>query len=137
MKYDMISDALIISEKRPRRAFFSFFVHQYSLILGAAITLIIAVSAFPYAPRWAVAWIILYWIYHIAKTVSRKHHFWGMPYHSKWVQFGRSILVVVCVTVFLGYLYLHTDYLENEGTDTLWLFFYWLPLLQANSGLPN
>lgn len=122
MTQPAISDALIISEKRPRRPLFSFFVNHYTTLLGLFITLIMAISAWPYAPGWTLIWVILYWLYNLTKGFLRGRNIWGVPYQSKYIQFSRSIVVVICVSIFVGHLYLNTDYLrERQGVDSLWL----------------
>ena len=120
----MMSDALVTSEKRPRRPLLSFLTRWYSVIFAVAVSLILLVSAGLYAPYWTGLWIALYWVYQGAKYLMRRHKRHGFPYDSKWVQFGRALLMILCVAVFLAYLYRDTDYLAANGaTDMLWLLF--------------
>ncbi len=136
MLHNEISDALAMSKNRPRRKLISFFLRKYAIILGVAITLIMLIAAFPYAPIWTTLWIAIYWSYFFARQRLRQRYIFGLPYHSRWIQFCRVTLLTVGVMIFLGYLYLYTDYLRNnQGQDTLWLFLLLATFIMSQYGI--
>ena len=132
----LMSDALVTSEKRPRRPLLSFLTKWYSIIFAIFVSLILVVSAGPYAPLWTGFWIVLYWVYQGAKYLMRRHKRHGFPYDSKWVQLVRALVLIVFVSVFLARLYRDTDYLTGNGaTDMLWLLFVLAAFITSQRGV--
>jgi signal transduction histidine kinase len=132
----MMSDGLVVSEKRPRRPLLSFLTRWYSIIFAIFVSLILLVSAAPYAPLWTGLWIALYWVYQGVKLLLRRHQRHGFPYDSKWVQLARALLLIVFVSVFLIYLYRYTAYLRANGaTDMLWLLFVLAAFITSQRGV--
>jgi len=132
----LMSDALVTSEKRPRRRLLSFLTKWYSIIFAVFVSLILLISAAPYAPLWTVITIALYWIYQGAKYLMRRHKRHGFPYDSKWVQLIRAVVLIVFVSGFLAHLYRYTDYLAGNGaTDMLWLLFVLAAFITSQRGV--
>lgn len=132
----LMSDALVTSEKRPRRPLLSFLTKWYSIIFAVFVSLILVVSAGPYAPLWTALTIALYWAYQGAKELMRRHKRHGFPYDSKWVQLIRALVLIVFVSVFLAHLYRDTGYLAGSGvTDMLWLLFVLAAFITSQRGV--
>lgn len=120
----MVSAALTYLEKTPRRSIVLFLMRWYTIILGIMVSLIMLVGAWSFAPWWTLFWILLYWIYYVAKFWAQGRVFLGVSFYSIWFHFWRSLLLMSGVTSFLAYLYFYTDYLAVMHTDsTLWLLF--------------
>ncbi len=132
----LMSDALVTSEKRPRRQLLSFLTKWYSIIFAIVVSVILVVSAWPYAPLWTAITIALYWGYQGAKELMRRHKRHGFPYDSKWVQLVRALVLILFVSVFLAHLYRDTDYLAGSGvTDMLWLLFVLAAFITSQRGV--
>jgi len=132
----LMSDALVTSEKRPRRLLLSFLTKWYSIIFAIFVSLILVISAGPYAPLWTALTIVLYWAYQGAKYLMRRHKRHGFPYDSKWVQLIRALVLIVFVSVFMAHLYRDTGYLAGSGvTDMLWLLFVLAAFITSQRGV--
>lgn len=132
----LMSDALVTSEKRPRRPLLSFLTKWYSIIFAVFVSFILLISAAPYAPRWTARTIALYWAYQGVKALMRRHKRYGFPYDSKWVQLGRALVLIVFVSIFLAHLYRDTGYLAGNGaTDMLWLLFVLAAFITSQRGI--
>lgn len=119
----MLSDILVFQENRPRRTLFLFIVQNYQVIVGFCITLILLLSVLRHASLWIASWIFIYLLYRLILVrfflLSTK-----LGYRLHTVHIARSLILLIGVTVFIGYIYLFTDFLnKNNTTDTLWLLY--------------
>ena len=116
---------LLTLGRKPRHPTFTFLVRHYPLISSGIVTLILAISTFSLIQYRNSLVIVVYWIYYWAKGEYRKKQtILGLYYKSEQMQFGRSIILIAGIFIFLFFLYNYTDYLNaGRGADTLWLLF--------------
>lgn len=135
MEFNTISDALIISEKRPRRYLFSRLSRHYSIIVGVIISLITVTASCFIDIRWCAAFLLAYWMYLLVKLGIRKKSNLRESYRSQKAQFGRSVFLLLGTTLMLGILYHGTDYWSiTRGQDSLWLLFLMAILITSQRG---
>ena len=150
-----ITDVLTTLERRPRRHYFYFLLRHYQILFGFTVSLILVVATFSHAFLWTVGWISLYWLFHLAyyPKYRRKIFFLTQSkpfplairkyvkgvaasgHGSEWLQFGRCMLVISSVTIYLAYIYSSTGYSTQIGqTDTLWLLYLLATLIISQRG---
>lgn len=124
----VMSDGLYVSPIRPNRDRIRWFVKSYPYLIGALISAVLFVVAYPSDKILTLLAITVYWIYLGAKLVFRRSNNWGIYYRSAWLQFMRAFVLVISVTVFLHLLYTQTEFFSDiSNANTLWLL-YLLPL---------
>lgn len=124
--FPSVSDALFISDKRPRRWLISVFMRWYAWIVAGGATAIVLFSPAMYLfPLWTLGGIAAYWVYFLAKPRYRR-----VLNASPRRLFARALALTLAVTVFLWPLYSQAPYRQEPSVDdTLWLL-YLLPVLQ-------
>lgn len=111
-------------ERRPRRTWIAFMMRWQPIIIVALVTLIILLSALPYAPLLALVAVLANWCYALAKHYLRGRALVDRYSRSPRAQLVRALAMILAVAIWLGLLYTNTDYLiETGGRDTLWLLF--------------
>lgn len=123
-----VSDTLVFSRHRPRRAIFLHVARNHALLTGLIITLTIAFSALRYAP-WVVGiWLVCYWIYKLGRpfvfATPELEHSNKLSTREWW----RFVLIMLSATFLIWYVYLYTEYVKDNGlSNTIWLI-YILPI---------
>ena len=135
MPATMIQDALVVSQRRPRRPLFAFFYRHYSLVVASFVTAIVLVSVFPHARLLALACVAMYWLYVVAKAGLQGDSLLSTVYKRPGTQFIRSVALIASVTAFMLYMYRQTGFLGSGRThDSLWLLILIGALIMSQSG---
>lgn len=123
-----ISDTLVFSRYRPRRAIFLAIARSHGLLTGLAITFTIGFSALRYAPWIVGGWLVCYWIYKFSRPLIFETPISESNGQLTIKEFLRFFLITLAATFLIWYVYLFTDYVKENGlSNTIWLL-YILPI---------
>jgi len=135
MTSTIVSDALIVADQHPRRRLMSFFIRNYSITVSAFISLILALSMIHYGLLWMLGVLGSYWIYVGLKQYSQRNARFRTVYKAKYVQFARSLALILAVTAGRTLLFRYVPHLQAASdTDTLWLLYLLATLIMSQRG---
>lgn len=120
----LFNGELYISKRRPhRRRWLGFLIRRHDTVLAFGISLLVLLSVGLTEPWLAGVSLVIYWAYHFLKALMRESGYHG-TYTNEYLQLFRSIILTGTVTIFLGYLYFKTDFLdETKYRDPVWLLY--------------
>ncbi|MCE9647143.1 MAG: GAF domain-containing protein [Chloroflexi bacterium] len=118
-----MGEGLHFPQIRPDRRWIRFFVKHYTYLVGIATSLIIIASLYYIDVKVMSIALLGYWVYVGVKVRNRSNPKWVSLYQSVLTQFVRTLFLITGVSILLGYVYTHTDYLDIVKVDTLWLLY--------------